>query len=84
MVIARIKGKPEQLCVVDELQHLSDVVQNGLRALSHGKDMQAKMEHPSSGCQDAPTDFGLQSVREFSSNENMSITATVNFGINAS
>jgi sulfur transfer protein SufE len=35
------------------LQHLSDVVQNGLRTLRHRKDMPAKMEHPFvrvSGC----------------------------------
>jgi hypothetical protein len=38
MVIARIKCKPERLCVGDELQHLSDVVQNGLRTLRHHKD----------------------------------------------
>jgi len=53
MVIARIECKPERLCVGDELQHLSDVVQNGLRTLRHRKDMLAKMEHPFarvSGC----------------------------------
>jgi len=30
MVIARIERKPEQLCVGDEFQEVSDVVQNGL------------------------------------------------------
>jgi len=59
MVIARIKGKPEQLCVVDELQHLSNVVQNGLRALSHGKDMRAKMEHPFVRVSRCPNRFWL-------------------------
>ena len=43
-----------------------------------------KWDTYSSGCQDATPDFGLQSVREFSSDENISIVATVNFGINAS
>jgi hypothetical protein len=38
----------------------------------------------SSGCQDAPSDFGSLSVQEFSSNKNISIIAMVNFGINAS
>ena len=33
--IARIKRKQEQLCVGEESQHLSDVVQNGLRTLRH-------------------------------------------------
>ena len=46
MAIARIDRKPEQLCVGDESQHLSDVVQNGLRTLRHCKDMRAKTEHP--------------------------------------
>ncbi len=46
MVVARIDRKPEGLCVGDESQHLSDVVQNGLRTLRHRKDMPAKMEHP--------------------------------------
>ena len=53
MVIACIERKPERLCVGNELQHLSDVVQNGLRTLRHRKDMPAKMEHPFvrvSGC----------------------------------
>ena len=53
IVIARIKRKPERLCVGDESQHLSNVVQNGLRTLRHHTDMRAKMEHPSvrvSGC----------------------------------
>ncbi len=45
MVIARIERKPERLCVGDESQHLSDVVQNGLRTLRHCMDMPAKMEH---------------------------------------
>ena len=45
MVIAHIKRKPEQLCVGDESQHLSDVVQNGLRTLRHCKDMPDKTEH---------------------------------------
>jgi hypothetical protein len=31
-----------------------------------------------------PTDFGWQIVQEFWSDENISIVATVNFGINAS
>ncbi len=39
---------------------------------------------PSSGCYKAPTDFGPQRVQEFSSDENMSIAAMVDFGINAS
>ncbi len=46
MVIARIENKPERLCVGNESQHLSDVVQNGLRTLRQRKDMRAKMEHP--------------------------------------
>ncbi len=53
MVIARIEQKPERLCVGDESQFLSDVVQNGLRTLRYRKDMLTKMEHPFvrvSGC----------------------------------
>ena len=53
IVIACIKHKLERLCVGDESQHLSNVVQNGLRTLRHRTDMRAKMEHPSirvSGC----------------------------------
>ena len=47
MVIAHIERKPEQMCVGDDSQHLSNVVQNGLRTLRHHKDMRAKiMEHP--------------------------------------
>ena len=46
MVIAHIECKPERLCIGDESQHLSNVVQNGLRILIHRKDMQAKMEPP--------------------------------------
>jgi hypothetical protein len=46
--------------------------------------MPAKMGYPLSGCQDAPTDFGWQSVQEFPSDENISIVAMVNYGINAS
>ena len=42
---------------------------------------QPKWNTPSSGCQDAPTDFGWQSVREFSSDENITIVVTVNVGI---
>jgi hypothetical protein len=45
MVIAHIERKPERLCVGDESQHLSDVVQNGLRTFRHHKDMRAKMGH---------------------------------------
>ena len=39
MVIARIEHKPEQMGVGDDSQHLSNVVQNGLRTLRHHKDM---------------------------------------------
>ena len=46
MVIARIKCKPERLSARDESQHLSNVVQNGLKTLRHRKDMRAKMKHP--------------------------------------
>jgi hypothetical protein len=46
MVIARIERKPERLSAGDESQHLSDVVQNGLKTLRHHKDMRAKMAHP--------------------------------------
>jgi len=59
MVIACIKRKPEQLCVGDELQHLSDVVQNGLRTLRHCKDMLAKMEHPFGRVSGCPNRFWL-------------------------
>ncbi len=45
MVVARNEQKPERLCVGDDSQHLSDVVQNGLRTFRHHKDMQAKMEY---------------------------------------
>ena len=76
MAIARIDRKPEQLCVGDESQHLSDVVQNGLRTLRHRKDMRAKTEHP--------LHQGVRMPREFLSDENISIVAMVNFGINAS
>ena len=46
MVIACIERKSEQLCVGDESQDLSDVVQNGLRTLRHCKDLQAKLAYP--------------------------------------
>jgi hypothetical protein len=46
MVIACIERKPERLCIGDELQDLSDVVQNGLRALRHCKDLWTKLAHP--------------------------------------
>ena len=46
MVIACIERKPEQLCVGNESQHHSDVVQNGLRTLRHGKDLRTKLAHP--------------------------------------
>ena len=36
MVIARIEQKPERLCVGDESQFLSDVVQNGGYANQNG------------------------------------------------
>jgi hypothetical protein len=55
MVIACIERKPEQLCVGDESQHLSDVVQNGLRTLRHRKDMLAKLEHPFARVSGGPT-----------------------------
>ena len=45
MVVARLDRKPEGLCVGDESQHLSDVVQHGLRTFRHHKDMQAKIGH---------------------------------------
>ena len=46
MVIARIGRKPERLCVGDESQDLSNVVQNGLRTLRHCKDLRTKLAHP--------------------------------------
>ena len=46
MVIARIKRKPDRLCVGDELQDLSNVVQNELRILRRCKDLQTKLTHP--------------------------------------
>ena len=46
MVIAGIERKPERLCVGDESQHLSNVVQNGLRTLRHRKDLRTKLAHP--------------------------------------
>jgi hypothetical protein len=46
MVVARIERKPEQLCAGDKLQEVGYVVQKGLRARRHLKDMLAKMEHP--------------------------------------
>ena len=46
MVVARIERKPERLCAGDELQEVGYVVQKGLRARRHLKDMLAKMEHP--------------------------------------
>ena len=46
MAVARIKCKPEQLCVGDEFQEVGYVVQKVLRARRHMKDMRAKMEHP--------------------------------------
>ncbi len=59
MVIARIECKPELLCVGDESQHLSNVVQNGLRTLRHHKDMRAKMEHPFVRVSECPNRFWL-------------------------
>jgi hypothetical protein len=46
MVIARIECKPERLRVGDEFQEVGYVVQKGLRARRHLKDMLAEMEHP--------------------------------------
>jgi hypothetical protein len=46
MAVARIEQKPEQLCAGDEFQEVGYVVQKGLRAQRHVKDMLAKMEHP--------------------------------------
>ena len=43
---ARFEHKPERLGVGDELQVVSNVVQKGVRVLSHRKDMQTKMAHP--------------------------------------
>ena len=59
MVIARIERKPEQLCVGDESQHLSNVAQNGLRTLRHHKDMHTKMEHPFGRVSGCPNRFWL-------------------------
>ena len=46
MVIACIECKPERLCVGDEPQHRSDVVQNGLRTLRRCKDLRTKLALP--------------------------------------
>ena len=46
MAVARIERKPERLCAGDEFQEVGYVVQKGLRAQRHVKDMLAKMEHP--------------------------------------
>ena len=59
MVIARIERKPEQLCVGDEFQEVSNVVQNRLRTLRHCKDMLAKMEHPFVRVSGCPNRFWL-------------------------
>jgi hypothetical protein len=83
MVIALIEHKPERLCVRDESQHLSDVVQNGLRTFRHRKDMQAKTEHifvRVSGC---PNRFWLAKRPRVLDHENISMI-TMNLGINAS
>jgi hypothetical protein len=58
MVIARIERKPERLCVGDEFQEVSDVVQNGLRTLRHHKDMLAKMEYSFVRVSGCPNNFG--------------------------
>ena len=58
MVVACIDRKPEELCVGDESQHLSDVVQNGLRTLRHHKDMLAKMEYSFVRVSGCPNNFG--------------------------
>jgi hypothetical protein len=42
MVLARIERKPEQLCAGDEFQEVGNVVQKGLGARRHLKDMLAK------------------------------------------
>jgi len=39
MVTACIERKPEQLCVGDEFEEFGDVVQKGLRAQRHMKDV---------------------------------------------
>jgi hypothetical protein len=41
-----MEHKPERLCVGDEFQEVGYVVQKGLKAQRHIKDMRAKMEHP--------------------------------------
>jgi hypothetical protein len=45
MVVACIEHKPEGLGVGDECQVVSDVVQYGLRAQRHLKDLRTKWEH---------------------------------------
>ena len=59
MVIARIEHKPELLCVGDEFQEVGYVVQKGLRARRHLKDMLAKMEHPFVRVSGCPNRFWL-------------------------
>ena len=58
MVIARIERKPERLCVGDEFQEVSDVVQM-MSTLRHRKDMPAKMEHPFVRVSGCPNRFWL-------------------------
>ena len=57
IVVARIERKPEQLCVGDEFQEVSDVVQNWTEIFETSQGYANQNETPSSGCQDAPTDF---------------------------
>jgi hypothetical protein len=57
MAVACIEQKPERLCAGDEfqVQEVGDVVQKGLRAQRHLKDMLAKIEHPFVGVLGGPT-----------------------------
>jgi hypothetical protein len=45
MVVARIERKLERLCAGDEFQEVGYVVQKGLRARRHLKDLGTKMRH---------------------------------------
>ena len=83
MVVARIERNPEQLCVEDESQVVSDVVQKGVRTLIHCKILRAKLEHLFVRVLEGPDQFYLQSIHEFLSDGDIYIIAMHDFAINA-
>ena len=71
-------------CALEMNFRKSAVVQKGLRAQRHLKEVRAKMGLSIGRVFKATTDFGSRFVRNSPSDTNITIVATVNFSINAS